>query len=67
MPHSILVENGSKCYRLGERQHTMLREALVGALRRLVNGKRKQPKQSVLWALNNVSFEVERGEVIGLI
>jgi lipopolysaccharide transport system ATP-binding protein len=67
MPHSILLENVSKCYRLGETRHTMLREALVGALRRLVNGKKKQPKQSVLWALNNVSFEVERGEVIGLI
>jgi lipopolysaccharide transport system ATP-binding protein len=67
MPHSVLVENVSKCYQLGETQHTMLRDALMGAFRRLVGGKKKQPGKNVLWALNNVSLEVQPGEVIGLI
>ncbi|HEV3118711.1 MAG TPA: ABC transporter ATP-binding protein, partial [Gemmataceae bacterium] len=67
MPHSIVVENVSKCYQLGETRHTMLREALTGAFRTLIGRKKAQSSQDVLWALNGISFEVERGEVIGLI
>jgi lipopolysaccharide transport system ATP-binding protein len=67
MPHAILVENVSKCYQLGERQHTMLRDALVGAFRSLVHGKKKPTGQDIIWALKDVSLEVQPGEVIGLI
>jgi lipopolysaccharide transport system ATP-binding protein len=67
MPHSIVVENVSKCYQLGETRHTMLREVLMGAFRTLIGRKKAQSLQEMLWALDGISFEVERGEVIGLI
>src|SRR3989442_5091746 len=63
----ILVDNVSKCYQLGETQHTMLRDALVGAFRKLVGRKNNTPRRDVIWALNGVSLEVKRGDVIGLI
>jgi lipopolysaccharide transport system ATP-binding protein len=67
MPHSIVVENVSKCYQLGETRHTMLRDALMRAFRTLIGRKKEQRSRDVIWALNGVSLEVERGEVIGLI
>jgi lipopolysaccharide transport system ATP-binding protein len=67
MPHSIMVENVSKSYRLGEARPTMLRDALAGAFRRLTGRKQAPPKQEVIWALNDVSLKVEPGEVVGLI
>jgi lipopolysaccharide transport system ATP-binding protein len=68
MPHSVIVENLSKCYRLGESHHTMLREAVVGALNKLLHRRTGPPQESNLkWALDGVSLEVERGEVVGII
>jgi lipopolysaccharide transport system ATP-binding protein len=63
---AISVECLSKQYRLGHaNQETMLRERL-GTLARSVF-LRKRPQEEVLWALREVSFSVERGEVIGII
>jgi lipopolysaccharide transport system ATP-binding protein len=67
MQPSIEVENVTKCYQLGETKHTMLREALMESFRKLIGRKTVQRDQHVLRALDGVSFEVERGEVIGLI
>src|SRR2546425_2805060 len=67
MAPCILVDNVSKCYQLGETQHTMLRDALVGAFRKLFGRKNNTPRRDVIWALNGVSLQVKRGEVIGLI
>ena len=36
MPRSILVDDVSKCFEIGQYNHTMLREALMGAFRGLV-------------------------------
>ena len=66
MPQSIVVDNLSKQYRLGESQHTMLRDAFVGALRKALRRERTSP-QGMKWALDGVSFEIERGEVVGII
>jgi lipopolysaccharide transport system ATP-binding protein len=67
MQPSIEVENVTKCYQLGETKHTMLREALMESFRKLIGRKTVQRDQHVFRALDGVSFEVERGEVIGLI
>jgi lipopolysaccharide transport system ATP-binding protein len=66
MSHSIVVDNLTKCYRLGEDKHTMIRDAVVGSLRKLF-GREQRPARSLKWALNGVSCKIERGEVVGII
>jgi len=66
MPRSILVDNVSKSYRLGNAQHGMLRDALMGVFGRLFR-RRKESSERLIWALKDVCLEVERGEVVGLI
>jgi len=65
--HAIVVDNVTKRYELGESTHTMIREAFVGAMSRLVGRARTEPTREVLWALNGVSLEVKKGEVLGLV
>jgi lipopolysaccharide transport system ATP-binding protein len=79
---AIRVENLSKQYRIGRAQqrHDTLRDALMGGLRAPVkrlssmvrrpsagadDGRRTADDK--IWALKDVSFEVERGEVVGII
>ncbi|MDH4037278.1 MAG: ABC transporter ATP-binding protein [Candidatus Krumholzibacteria bacterium] len=63
MQEAIRVEGITKQYQLGALRHeTMLREVLVNMFRR---GPRA-PRETIL-ALNDLSFHVDEGEVVGLI
>jgi lipopolysaccharide transport system ATP-binding protein len=65
MTASIIVEDLSKRYELGALHHeTQLRERLV----RLLHApfRRRTPKE-IIWALRDVSFSVQQGEVVGII
>ena len=64
----IRVEGLSKRYRIGERvaRYRTLRESLTGALRRPF-GRRAADGADLVWALRDVSFEVPRGEILGVI
>ena len=75
---AIRVENLSKLYTIGRSQqrHDTLRDALVHALPRIPRKDHDnsshsshswQKEDTDLWALKNVSFEVQRGEVVGVI
>ena len=72
---AVRVENLGKEYQLGRpAANQMLREAVGNALgapfralRRLVAGDRSPDRGNRLWALRNVSFEVGRGEIVGII
>lgn len=67
----IKVEKVSKQYRLGARDasYQTLRDTLATAIRSPLGNLRGRSaaKREMIWALRDVSFEVEQGEVLGLI
>jgi lipopolysaccharide transport system ATP-binding protein len=76
MTHAISTRHVSKFYRLGHAgkgRYGTLRESLADAaaapIRRLrrLRGEDPRSSQGDLWALNDVSFDVKRGESVGII
>ena len=64
MAYSVVVEDLSKHYRIGQLHRKVnLREALV----RLVRHPFRREESRIVWALKGVSFGVEAGEVVGII
>jgi lipopolysaccharide transport system ATP-binding protein len=62
---AIKVENISKKYQIGENKtYPTLRDKLMELPNRLFKGPKKSKE---FWALKDVSFEVKRGEVVGII
>lgn len=63
---AIKVENLSKCYAIYERPQDRLKQMVVGKLRSLAGKSRKQYYRE-FWALKDVSFEVKKGQTVGII
>lgn len=63
---AIKAEGLSKCYQIYNQPHDRLKQSIYPRLQRLSG---KQPKQYFreFWALKDVSFEIERGETVGII
>jgi lipopolysaccharide transport system ATP-binding protein len=69
--HAIEVRDLAKRYRLGQAGalHGSLREAITGAVARTLHVARGRPRpgRDTFWALDHVTFDVERGHVLGVI
>ncbi len=69
---AIRVENLGKQYRIGKRErYRTLRDSLIDAMsapfRRLRRAAKGNGEPDSIWALKDVSFEIPRGEVVGVI
>lgn len=69
MTIAIRVENISKKYKIGAApgkfQYEMLRDQIVALPKKLF--KRPEAETNFIWALKDVSFELEEGKVLGII
>lgn len=63
---ALQVSRLSKRYRIGEySSDTHLREVIMNALARVTRRQRAEPRS--VWALNDVSFDIRQGEVLGIV
>ena len=66
---AIRVENLSKKYFIGESKqyYKTLRDSITKMFTSPFHSFTHSPNRQEIWALKNVSFEVKRGEVIGIL
>ena len=63
---AIRVEHLSKCYAIYEQPQDRLKQMLAGKLSSLV-GRTGRQYYREFWALKDVSFEIKKGETVGII
>jgi len=63
---AIKVENLSKCYHIYDKPHDRLKQMILPRLQRL-NSDPPKTYYREFWALKDVSFEVKKGETVGII
>ncbi|WP_426341197.1 ABC transporter ATP-binding protein [Pseudoduganella sp. S-14] len=63
---AIKVENLSKCYQVYAQPHDRLKESIYPRVQRLL-GQQAQRYYQEFWALRDVSFEIKKGETVGII
>lgn len=65
----IRVENLGKQYRLGDskKPYLTLRESIIESLTSPFKKFRKLDEKNTFWALKDINFEIEPGEIVGII
>ena len=64
---AINVNNLSKCYQIYDTPRDRLKQFIVPSLQRLARGQNPRQYFREFWALKDVSFEVRKGETLGVI
>jgi len=66
---ALRIQNISKKYRIGTVRHDTLRDQIahIASLRFRRTGNRIASDGDEIWALNDVSFDVHHGEIVGII
>jgi len=64
---AIKVQNISKYYRLGKPQGDTFKEAVGLAFKSLFSKRNKNLPSKDLWALKDISFEMTKGEALGIV
>lgn len=69
MSVAIKVENISKKYIIKHKEstHDTLREKIPAAFKKVISGDFKRPSKEEFWALQNINFEINKGDRIGII
>jgi lipopolysaccharide transport system ATP-binding protein len=63
---AVHVQNLSKCYQIYDNPNARLKQFLVPKVKRLF-GKKQHPYYREFWSLQDISFEIKRGETVGII
>jgi len=67
MSTSISIQEISKSYELGVTHARSIRDLVNGTARRFVGSAPESTKQETFWALQDISFHVNEGEVVGIV
>lgn len=64
---AISVENVSKLYHIGRKSSGSLRETISGKVELLFHRHSEQPDETEFWALKDVSIDIKKGDIVGVI
>jgi len=64
--HSIVVQNLSKQYQLGVDRADLFYERLVNWVKSPLQRRQASASNQSIWAVRDVSLEVDEGEVLGV-
>jgi lipopolysaccharide transport system ATP-binding protein len=67
---AVRVENLSKRYEIGavKLRYDTLRDQIMESLKTVISGNGySRQERNIIWALKDVSLEIEQGEVVGII
>ena len=64
---SIQVNNLGKCYHVYKKPRDRLKQFLIQGLNGIIGAPIGEPYYREFWALKDVSFEVKRGETVGIV